>query len=345
MTRRLAWAAAAATLALVTLGGVVRITGAGLGCGDDWPLCHGRLLPPLEIPTLVEYGHRLAASAVSLLVLAVLANVWMRRQTGARVRRAATLAAGLIAVQVLLGAVTVWLRLPAASVVLHFTTAMILLAVLVTLALWAGEPVTAPGGSPPGADQVRAAGPGAISLVRAAATLGFATLVLGGLVANLDAGPACQGFPLCNGRLAPAPELPVVVHWTHRLLAFALVGLLAAVYAAVRLGKPGGRFAASARVRRIAGLAFLLGLVQVGVAAAMVLRFMPPPLRALHLTVGALLWAALVALVHASTSRVPRPGLPRPAPAAEAEGGAPAGLLPRADREPRRRTRRADARA
>lgn len=345
MTRRLAWAAAAATLALVTLGGVVRITGAGLGCGDDWPLCHGRLIPPLEIPTLVEYGHRLAASAVSLLVLALLALSWMRRQAGARVRRAATLAAGLIAVQVLLGAVTVWLHLSAASVVLHFTTAMILLAVLVTLALRAGEPVSAPTVSRSRADEVRAAGPGATSLARAAAALGFTTLVLGGLVANLDAGPACQGFPLCNGRLAPAAELPVVVHWTHRLLAFALVGLLAAAYAAVRLGKPGGTFAASARARRLSGLAFSLGLAQVGVAAAMVLEFMPPALRALHLTVGALLWAVLVALVHASTSRAPRCGPLGPAPTAEAGQGVLAGPLPRADREPRRRARRADARA
>jgi heme A synthase len=344
MTRRLAWAAAGATLALVTLGGVVRITGAGLGCGDDWPLCHGRVIPPLEIPTLVEYGHRLAASAVSLLVLALLALSWTRRRAGARVRRAATLAAALIALQVLLGAVTVWLHLQAASVVLHFTTAMILLAVLVTLALRSGEPVSAPTVSRPTADEDRAAGPGATWLARAAAALGFATLVLGGLVANLDAGPACQGFPLCNGRLAPAPELPVVVHWAHRLLAFTLVGLLGAAYAALRLGTPRGAFAASTRVRRLSGLAFSLGLVQVGVAAAMVLQFMPPALRALHLTVGALLWAVLVALVHASTSRASRHGPVRTAPTAEA-GAVPADLLPRADREPRRRARRADARA
>src|SRR2546430_8528086 len=69
MTRRftpLAWAAAAATYLLIILGAIVRITGSGLGCGEHWPLCNGRLLPPLDLPTMIEYGHRLAALAVTV---------------------------------------------------------------------------------------------------------------------------------------------------------------------------------------------------------------------------------------------------------------------------------------
>jgi heme A synthase len=79
MTRRfthLAWAAATATYLLIILGAIVRITGSGMGCGDHWPLCNGRLLPPLDLPTMIEYGHRLAAAAVSILVLALAASAW-----------------------------------------------------------------------------------------------------------------------------------------------------------------------------------------------------------------------------------------------------------------------------
>src|SRR5256884_2538392 len=86
MTRRfarLAWLAATCTYLLIILGAIVRITGSGLGCGEHWPLCNGRLLPPLDLPTLIEYGHRLVAAVVSTLVLALAAySCWLRRGTG-----------------------------------------------------------------------------------------------------------------------------------------------------------------------------------------------------------------------------------------------------------------------
>ena len=73
---RLAAAAAAATYALIVFGGIVRITGSGMGCGDDWPLCDGRLIPPMDLETMIEYGHRLAAAAVSVLVVLLAALAW-----------------------------------------------------------------------------------------------------------------------------------------------------------------------------------------------------------------------------------------------------------------------------
>src|SRR5213596_1025965 len=82
MTRRftrLAWTAATFTYLLVILGAIVRITGSGLSCGEHWPLCNGTLLPPLDLPTMIEYGHRLAAAAVSGLVTALAAYAWWLR--------------------------------------------------------------------------------------------------------------------------------------------------------------------------------------------------------------------------------------------------------------------------
>ena len=54
---------------LIVLGGVVRITGSGMGCGDHWPLCNGEWFPPLDLPTMIEIGHRWAAALVSMVVL------------------------------------------------------------------------------------------------------------------------------------------------------------------------------------------------------------------------------------------------------------------------------------
>ncbi len=69
---RLAVFAAAYTYALIVVGGVVRISGSGLGCGDDWPRCHGSWIPPMTVSTLIEYLHRLLAAGVVFVVGAVL---------------------------------------------------------------------------------------------------------------------------------------------------------------------------------------------------------------------------------------------------------------------------------
>src|SRR6058998_289110 len=136
MTKRfatLAWSAAACAYLLVVLGAVVRVTGSGMGCGDHWPLCNGHLFPPLnEIPTVIEWSHRLVAGLVSILVFALAAYAWrLRRGAGSRGRGAAYVAFGLLVVQVLLGAVTVKTGLTPAMVILHLATAMLLLAALI----------------------------------------------------------------------------------------------------------------------------------------------------------------------------------------------------------------------
>src|SRR6266576_3892835 len=136
MTRRvtaLAWSAAVCTYLLIILGGVVRITRSGLGCGDHWPLCNGHLFPPLnDIGTVIEWSHRLVAGLVSVLVVALAVVDWWDGSRGRFVRTptAEFAAVGLLGLQIVLGAITVKLELPAWSIVLHLGTAMLLLATL-----------------------------------------------------------------------------------------------------------------------------------------------------------------------------------------------------------------------
>ena len=293
MTRgftRLAWTAAGFTYLLIILGAIVRITGSGMGCGEHWPLCNGKLLPPLDLPTLIEYTHRLVAASVSILVLALATYArWLREGAGSREQDSSNgpiavsshrptvgpsvapyAALGLLALQVALGALTVKLELPPWTVILHLGTAMLLLATLIVAARGSLA-------APPS----RAARPSRAGLW--ALALGFATVLLGALTANLGAASACLGFPLCNGQLVPDGNYLQHIHWTHRLLAYTLFGY--SVWWAVRT-----------RQRGAWGVVALVTL-QVAVAAAMVLLALPRPLQAAHVAVGAAVWAGLVLAV------------------------------------------------
>jgi len=284
---RFAWLAfitAALTYALIVFGGVVRITGSGMGCGDDWPLCNGQLIPPMDFETLIEYGHRLAAAAVSVLVFVVAGYAISHRRTPGFADRGilglSLATAVLLVIQVLVGAITVWLELPTSTVVLHLGLASTLLATLILAGLRAKvepRPVSA--------------GPSPYSYPRwalASAVIGFLLLVLGALVANTGAAPLCQGFPLCNGQLFPAGGGLVHLHWTHRLLAYAeFVVVVLAVIATLRQKAP-------VVVSRWAMVALGLVLGQIWLAAEMITLHLSPNLRGLHLAVGVALWASLV---------------------------------------------------
>ena len=278
----LAFVTAGLTYALIVFGGIVRITGSGMGCGPDWPLCRGELIPPFELETWIEYGHRLLAALVSLLVFAVASYALKHRRTpgiGDRGIVGWSLAAlFLLIAQVLVGAITVQLELPTSTVVLHLTVAALLLAALIVAGMKARAPGVAHAYAPRDVQR----------WVWASLLLGFLTLVFGGLVANTGAAVMCQGFPLCNGRLIPEGDFMVHLHWTHRLLGYALLVVVAV--ATLRTLRRTDRLA----LHRAAAASITLVAAQIAVAAAMVLLLLPPTFRALHLAVGAALWGALV---------------------------------------------------
>ncbi|HEV8264972.1 MAG TPA: COX15/CtaA family protein [Gemmatimonadales bacterium] len=282
----LAWTAAACTYLLIVLGAVVRITGSGMGCGDHWPLCNGRLFPPLDdLGTVIEWSHRLAAALVSVLVVGLAGYAWWLRRfdrlrpppTAAdRPGGLAFVALALLILQVGLGAVTVKLALPPWTVILHLGTAMLLLAVLLIAARGARLTPGASPGNPPGQGLVSPGlRPGLVLL-----PLAFVTVLFGALTANLGAAAACSGFPLCNGAIFPSGGGLVLVHWTHRLLAYSLFGYV--VWWALR-----------SKGRGAWGVVALVAL-QVAVGAATVLLGLPSALQAAHVAVGTAVWAGVV---------------------------------------------------
>ncbi|PYO92259.1 MAG: hypothetical protein DMD62_13690 [Gemmatimonadetes bacterium] len=256
----LAWSAAAGAYLLVVLGAVVRITGSGMGCGDHWPLCNGHLFPPLsDIPTVIEWSHRLLAAVVSVIVVGLALVGWKGAgslEPGARA--AAYTAVALLVVQVLLGAVTVKTGLTPVLVILHLGTAMLLLATLIAAARAPWLPT--PGSWIP-------------------LSVAFITVLFGAATANLGAMASCGGFPLCNGQLIPTAGPLAWVHWIHRLLAYSLAGYL---------------IWWMTRDQRRAGWVLGIVLLQITIAATMIGLGFPSALQVAHAGVGAAVWAAIV---------------------------------------------------
>lgn len=268
MAARLAWAAVVAVFFLMTLGNVVSATGSGLAC-PDWPLCHGSVIPPLRLDVLIEYSHRLAALAATVLIVAT--TVLALRGTRAPgLRRLAWLLPTLLAAQIALGGITVLLKLPHLISTAHLVNALLILGGLIVLAR--GLQAAAPARAGARDDRLR-------RLARVGLIMLLVQLALGGYVRHSGAGLACPDFPLCSGDLLPTQWL-AGVHWVHRWLGVLLLGLF--VHLAVS-----GRTAAT---RLVAALAVL----QVALGIAAVLLQLTPVVRAAHAAVGYSIWAVLV---------------------------------------------------
>ena len=285
---RVGAAAASITYLHLVFGAVVRITGSGMGCGDHWPKCNGSWIPPFESPlVMIEWTHRLLALLVILSISAFVIAAWRRKsEPGVSGRggvlRPAAISLALVIAVALLGMVTVKLGNTTLATVAHWTLAMTLLAVLSAAAIRAGAF---------GGDSARETGgtARAVRSIGAGAAMAFLAVIMGGLVAKYPgAAAACPGFPLCGdtpaGIAAGAPHIQL----THRIIAYLLFFHAIAIAMAVTR-----RAGEAPVVKRAARSAAILVVLQVFVAAGMILGGMPQVLRAAHQAIGVGIWMVL----------------------------------------------------
>ncbi|WP_291429072.1 COX15/CtaA family protein [Deinococcus sp.] len=143
---RLAWAALIYNVLVILWGAVVRISGAGAGCGDHWPLCNGVVVPQSPtLHTVIEFSHRLTSGASGLLAITLVFLAFRSTGRGHPARFGAALSLGLIILEGLVGGVQVLLGLTAQSTDpargfvqgVHLANTFLLLGALLLTALWA----------------------------------------------------------------------------------------------------------------------------------------------------------------------------------------------------------------
>ena len=324
---------AALVLAIVAVGGITRLTESGVSI-TEWKPVTGAL-PPLtgaqwqaefdsyrQTPqfreingpagmTLATYKfiyfwewvHRLLARAIGLVLIAVTAWFWLRRQIPAGYKPRLIALIALIGLQGAIG----WWMVQSGIVndvkVSHFRLAAHLLTALLTLGglVWTALDLLALARDP-AARPARVTGFGWVVL--AALTI---QLLLGAWVAGLRAGVVAGGgwfawdaWPLMQGRFFPDgiewaagamrafTHDPFLTHFLHRWWAWVLVALLVVLARRVRARER----AASIAVHSAFGTQILLGIATVWSGVALWIAV-------LHQTVGALLVAATAWGVHA----------------------------------------------
>lgn len=142
-TRGVAIANLVAQLVIVVTGGLVRLTGSGLGC-SDWPQCQpGHFTPVPHAATgyhqWVEFGNRLVTIGVVVVAIALAVLVWSRRDRVRSVRVLGLVPVIGVVVQAVVGGLSVLFDLAPALVGFHLLLSMSLVALSTLLVVRLGE--------------------------------------------------------------------------------------------------------------------------------------------------------------------------------------------------------------
>lgn len=281
---RYAWLVVAYNVLVILWGAVVRATGSGAGCGDNWPLCNGDFFPHHpRLATMIEFAHRSMTGVSTVLVIGLVVWTFYATRKGHRARRATVASAILLVTEALLGAVLVLGKfvgdnISTARIVMqsiHFTNTLLFLGSLALTAWWLRDARTAGNVALP----ERSLRLPAWVAVVATIVMG-ATGAIAALADTLFPSPSLlAGF--ASDFAANSPLL-VRMRWMHP--AAAVVGFFCVLWLIWRL-----RSRLAWIVAGLLGLQFVLG-------AADILLLAPTWIQIVHLLGADLYWIALVCL-------------------------------------------------
>ncbi len=276
---------------IVVTGGLVRLTGSGLGC-PTWPQCvPGSYTPVVQQPQgihkYIEFGNRTLTGVVGVAALVALAVVallvWRHRRPRRLVAVAALPLVGVV-VQAVLGGITVLTHLHPATVAAHFLVSMGLVAAS-TYLLWRFfEPDGAP--HPVVRSEITL-------LARVLVALTAVVLLLGTVVTG--SGPH-SGDADAPARFGLDPR---AMSWLHSDSVLLWFGVLLAILVALRLTSAG------ALPHRAARWVLGVGLLQGVIGYVQYFTGLPVVAVALHMLGACLLVVAVARLVLALRERDP----------------------------------------
>lgn len=314
---RFAWFVLGYTMLVIVWGAFVRATGSGAGCGSNWPLCNGEVLPrPEQIETLIEFSHRVTSGFA--LIFVFILYWWTRRlfERDDRIRSAAFWSLIFVTGEALIGAGLVLFELVADnasmargfSMALHLGNTFLLLGGLTLTAHWsAGGPVPRVFWG----DRVARLFWLSVGVMFLVGSSG-AIAALGDTL--FPAGSLAEGL---SQDLSPTAHIFVQLRVLHPFIAFGASILLLSLVAAVRAEKrpqPARRYATALNV---------MVIVQLLAGSLNMVLHAPVWMQLVHLLLADLVWISLMLTGNAAlagTSPSPAPETakappPQPSPA------------------------------
>ena len=275
-TRGLAWATLVAQIGIIGTGGLVRLTGSGLGC-PTWPRCTEDSfvnVPEMGIHGVIEFGNRLLTFVLVAVAILAFLSVVRTRATGRGLILPAFLVGLYIPVQAVIGGVTVLTGLNPYVVGAHFLASI----VIVAFAAWYVWRVYFDR-----RDRADIA-PGWLRVLTGFAVVATAvTLVVG--VLTTGSGPHAGD----SGAARNGLDSQLMQH-VHSWPAYTMLGLIVAVVVSAYLRR-------LPRTVRFGVLTLAAVLVQVGIGIAQSRLGLPAGLVGVHMIVSAVIAAGMTAMV------------------------------------------------
>lgn len=209
-----------------TFGGmVVTKTDSGMGCGQEWPLCHGKFIPAYTLSSMIEYSHRAVSGLAGLSALASLIAFWVFKRERRDIVTYAVLTSVFVILQAIMGAMAVMKPQSAAVMALHFGFSLIAFASSVMLALAMRRNEQAK--SDEELEQLPRVSKSFRNLVWGTTIYSYIVVYIGAFVSHTDSREGCSGWPLCNGEIIPELSGGVGIAFMHRVAAALLLLVVA----------------------------------------------------------------------------------------------------------------------
>lgn len=278
-----AWANLVMQIVIVGTGGLVRLTGSGLGC-PEWPYCTGDSLVPTQamgVHGLIEFGNRTLTGV--LVIVALVAFLFVVR-IGRRDLTGLTLAIGIgIIVQAVIGGIIVLLKLPPSVVGVHFLISATLVALATALVC---RVYAVPG------PRVRAVARWYDVTARVTSVVVAITVAIGILLTG--SGPHAGDDAAARNGLDP-----ILWQHVHSWPAYTTFALTVVIFAGSWRTPP------ALRLRLWTGLLLAVEIVQIGVGLWQARTGLPILLVNIHMVLAVLVVSAMTAVVMHLTAPAP----------------------------------------